>query len=139
MAKLQLRVVSQERELLNETVDSLTAQTVTGEITILPNHIPLFTKLDTGELVYRHDKQVNSVVVSRGFLTVSPNNEVTVMADSAVYAREISEEKAQEAIQAAHETLRMSVDQRERVLAEASLRRALLEIRIAERSRKNRI
>ena len=139
MAKLQLRVVSQERELLNETVDSLTAQTVTGEITILPNHIPLFTKLDTGELVYRHDKQINSVVVSRGFLTVSPNNEVTVMADSAVYAREISEEKAQEAIQAAHETLRMSVDQRERVLAEASLRRALLEIRIAERSRKNRI
>lgn len=139
MPKLNLRVVSQERELITESVDSVTATTVDGEVTILPGHIPLFTKLQTGELVYRMDKTESSIVVSRGFLTVSPNNEVTVMADTAVHAREISEEKAQEAIAAANETLRTSDDQRERILAEASLRRALLEVKIAERTKRTRI
>ena len=139
MPKLNLRVVSQERELITESVDSVTATTVDGEVTILAGHIPLFTKLQTGELVYRIDKTESSIVVSRGFLTVSPNNEVTIMADTAVHAREISEEKAQEAIAAANETLRTSDDQRERILAEASLRRALLEIKIAERTKRTRI
>jgi F-type H+-transporting ATPase subunit epsilon len=139
MPKLLLRVVSQERELITESVDSVTATTVDGEVTILPGHIPLFTKLQTGEFVYRTDKAENSIVVSRGFLTVSPNNEITIMADTAMHAREISEEKAQAAIDAAHETLRTSQDQRERILAEASLRRALLEVKIAERTKRTRI
>lgn len=139
MSKLLLRVVSQERELLSESVDSLTAMTTEGEVTILPGHIPFFTKLETGELVYRSEKSENSIVVSRGFLTVAPNNEVTVMADTALHAREISEEKADAAIKAAHETLRTSQDQRERILAEAALRRALLEVKIAERTRRSRI
>lgn len=139
MSKLLLRVVSQERELLSESVDSLTAMTMEGEVTILPGHIPLFTKLETGELVYRNEKSESSIVVSRGFLTVAPNNEVTVMADTALHAREISEEKADAAIKAAHETLRTSQDQRERILAEAALRRALLEVKIAERTKRSRI
>lgn len=139
MSKLNLRVVSQERELLRESVESVTAQTTDGEITILPGHIPLFTKLGTGELVYRTNGSENSIVVSRGFLTVAPNNEITIMADTAVYVREISEEKAQAAIDAAHETLRTSQDQRERILAEAALRRALLEVKIAERTKRSRI
>jgi F-type H+-transporting ATPase subunit epsilon len=139
MPKISLRVVSQERELLNESVDSLTAMTVEGEITILPGHIPLFTKLDTGELIYRIDRSENSIVVSKGFLTVAPNNEVTVMADTAVHEREISEEKAEAAIKAAHETLQTSENQRERILAEAALRRALLEIKIADRTKRSRI
>ncbi len=139
MSKLNLRVVSQERELLRESVDSVTAQTTEGEITILPGHIPLFTKLGTGELVYRMGSGENSIVISRGFLTVAPNNEITIMADTAVHAREISVQKAEEAIKAAEATLQSSQDQRERLMAEASLRRALLELRIAERTKRTRI
>lgn len=139
MSKLNLRVVSQERELLRESVDSLTAQTTDGEITILPGHIPLFTKLGTGELTYRVNNSETSVVVSRGFLTVAPNNEVTVMADTAKHAREISIEKAQAAVKAARETIQSTEDQRERMLAEAALRRALLEVKIAERTKRTRI
>lgn len=139
MPKLNVKVVSQERELLRESVDSLTAQTTEGEITILPGHIPLFTKLGTGELVYRTNGIQNSIIVSRGFLTVAPNNEITIMADTALHAREISEEKAQAAVKAAEHTLQTTEDQRERIMAEASLRRALLELRISERSKRTRI
>lgn len=139
MRKLQLTIVSQERKLLEEEVMSVTAVTSEGEVTILPGHIPLVSRLITGELTYLTAEGPLSVVISKGFMTVAPNNKITIMADTAVHAREISEKEAQAAIQAAHETLRVSVDQRERIMAEAALRRALLEIKVAERSRKNRL
>lgn len=139
MAKLNLKVVSQERALLQETVDSVTAVTTQGEITILPGHIPLFTKLDTGELIYREGKEEHSIVISKGFLTLNGNDELTIMADTAVHEREISMAKAEDAMKQAHETLKVSQNQRERILAEASLRRALLEIKVAQRTKRTSI
>lgn len=139
MAKLHLKVVSQEKSLLDSNVDSVTAMTTEGEITILPGHIPLFTKLDTGELIFRDAKQERSIVISKGFLTIAPNDEVTVMADTAVDEREVSMKKAQEAMKQAEETLKSTEDQRERILAEAALRRALLEIKVAQRTKRTSI
>lgn len=139
MRKLHLVVVSQERQLLDTEVTQITVTTSEGEVTILPGHIPLVTKLMTGELRFVTSDRSDSIVVSRGFMTVSPGNQVTIMADTAVHAREISEQKAEEAVHAAHETLRLSADQRERMMAEAALRRALLEIKIAERSKRSRV
>ncbi len=139
MRKLHLVVVSQERMLLDTEVVRVTATTSEGEVTILPGHIPLVSKLSPGELTYTTAEGSASIVVSKGFLTVEPQNKVTVMVDAAVPAREISVEKAEQAMKAAHQTLQISVDSRERLMAEAALRRALLEIKIAERSKKNRL
>jgi len=139
MAKLQLTVVSQEKALLDTHVDSVTAVTSSGEITILPGHIPLFTQLETGELRYSVDKHISSIVVSAGFLTVSVDNVITVMADTAVADRDISLQKAEAAVRHAKETILSSEDQRERILAEAALRRALLEVKIAQRTKRTSI
>lgn len=139
MAKLQLTVVSQEKALLDTHVDSVTAVTSSGEITILPGHIPLFTQLETGELRYSADKKSASIIVSAGFLTVSVDNVITVMADTAVAERDISLQKAEAAVRQAKETILSSADQRERILAEAALRRALLEVKIAQRTKRTSI
>ncbi len=130
---MRLQVVSQERKLLDTEVESVTAPTTEGEITILARHIALFTTLDTGELRYVENGVTHELVVSPGFLTMSPQNEVTVMVDSAVLAREISVQKAEEAITAAQETMKYSEDRRELIMAEASLRRAMLEIKVAQK------
>lgn len=134
--KLHLTIVSQERELLSTDVDSVTAPTTTGEITILPEHIPLFSKLDTGELIFRTGNETTSVVISKGFLDVSPNDDVRIMVDAAVHEREISLEKAEAAVKAAQATMaEPSLSQRELILAEGSLRQALLEVRVAQRTK----
>lgn len=138
MKKILLTVVSQEEQLLKTEVDQITAPTVEGEITILPNHIALFSKLKTGILVYFEDEIENNMVVSNGFITVSPNSEVTVMVDSATIDRNISVSKAEEAVKAAKEAITKTSDQRELLMAEASLKKALLEIRIAQKSKKNK-
>lgn len=139
MKKILLTVVSQEEQLLKTKVDQITAPTTEGEITVLPRHIALFSKLQDGELRYLEDNVENSLVISSGFITVSPDSEVTVMVDSAKLARDISLEKAEEAVQAAKETMTRTSDQRELLMAEASLKRAMLEIRIAQKSKKSKI
>lgn len=133
MQKLKLTVVSQEKKLLETEVESVSAVTTLGEITVLARHIPLFTQLQTGELRYLEGDKEHSIVVSEGFLTVNPNNEVIVMVDTATLARDISVKQAEEAIAAAKETMKISEDRRELILAEASLKRAMLEIKVAQK------
>jgi len=137
--KITLTIVSQERALLTAQVDSVTAPTTEGEITILPQHLPVFTQLQTGVLTYRYDKQEEQFVLSKGFLDVGPGNQVTVMVDTATHARDISLEKAEKAIAEAHETMKSSRDQQELLLAEASLKQALWEIKVARASKRSRI
>lgn len=138
-AQLQLRVVSQEKELLSGKVDSITLPTASGEITILPGHVTLFSQVKLGMMTIRRANDEQLLVVSDGFLNIAPNNEVVVMIDSGVLDRDISLQAAEKAVKAASETMTKTVDQRELMMAEASLRRALLEVQIANRTRKTRI
>ena len=139
MRKFLLKIVSQEKELLSIEVESVSLPTTEGEITVLYKHIPLFSQLKTGELIYRIGEEEKSVVVSNGFVNISPMSEVTVMTDSGVLARDISIAKAEAAVKAAHKTMKKTQNQRELILAEASLRQAMMEIRVAQKTKKARI
>ena len=139
MKTFPLHIVSQERKLVSVEVESVSIPTSEGEITILADHIPLFTKVKTGELVYRQGSEIVSVVVSNGFMNVSPEGEVKVMVDSGVLDRNISLEKAQTAIKAAQETMEKTQDQRELMMAEASLRQAMMEVKVAQKTKKTKI
>lgn len=136
---LKLHVVSQEKELLVEVVDSITIPTAAGVITILPGHIPLFSRVKLGVMTYRLGGSERFLVVSDGFLDVTTDFQVMIMVDNGILDRDISEKKAEEAVKAAHETMTKTVDQRELMMAEASLRLAMLEIQVAQRSKKAKI
>ncbi len=137
--KLHLTIISQDKQLLSTEVESVTAPTVDGEITVLPGHVPLLAKLQVGQLIYRTNDQDGTFVISRGFIDVRPDDTVQVMVDVAVGEREISIEKAEAAVKAAHETMSTTTDRRELLLAEASLKRALLEIKVAQRTKRTTI
>lgn len=136
---LQLSVVSQEKELLSTTVDQVSLPTTTGEITILPDHIPLLSQLDAGELRYVINGQESLIIVSSGIADMGPDNVLTVITDTATHQRDISMQKAEQAILQAQETMEKSIDQRELILAEASLRQAMLEIKVAQKTKKAKI
>jgi len=137
---LRLSIVSQERRLLETEAAQVTLPGSDGEMTVLPKHVALFTQLKPGELRYRTEPNApdNVLVVSPGFADISPDNTVTVMVDSAVAEREISVEKAQQAIRHAQATMEQTRDQRELLMAEASLKRAMLELNLAEKSQRRR-
>lgn len=141
MAKksIQLTVVSQEKKLEDTAVSQVTLPTSTGEITVLPDHIPLLSQVAPGIMEYVVEGKPQEMVLSSGFVDVGPNDTLTIMVDTAVHARQASEAKAQAAIEAAKKTMAESPDKREQILAEASLRQAMLELKLAQKTKKAKI
>ena len=104
--KYPLRVVSVERSLFEGDVEFIIANGADGELGVLARHAPLMTILKPGPLriqeVYGGTEQV--LFVGGGFLEVLPDR-VTVLADVAEHAEEISLERAEEARRRAQEKL----------------------------------
>jgi F-type H+-transporting ATPase subunit epsilon len=135
---VQLRVVSVERSLFEGEVDGqgrpfLVVQGAEGELGILPRHAPLLTTLRPGPLLIRNGQEEVTLFVGGGFLEVLPDR-VTVLADVAERAEEISEEAADEARRRAQERLAGVVSPEEqqellRALAVAEARLRLARVR----------
>ena len=136
---LKLDIVTQEKRLLTVEVKQITVETITGEITVLPNHIPLLTRLSEG-LLHFVDKDGKSEVIAifGGFLEVDAEGGVSVLADAATRAADIDLAKVERAKKEAEETLKDKKRETEFALAEASLRRAYLEIKAAQKGNKPR-
>lgn len=134
---LHLIILTQEKQLLDTEITSLTVDTVQGQITVLPGHIPLFSKLSAGELWFRTESKTiaseHTFSVAGGFLDVSPDGTITVLADHAIRADDISVAKAEEAKRQAEEVMAAKTSQRDFQIAEASLKQALNDLRVARK------
>ncbi len=138
---IQLEIVTQEKKLLSAEVVSVSVTTELGEVTILPNHIPLFTKLVTGELRYLDPtkNKTHYVAISGGFMDVGPDNKITVLADDALRADDINEALVEKAKQEAETALKNKTSKRDFMIAEASLRKALNELKISRKRKVQKI
>lgn len=131
--KIQLDVVSQEKHLLTEEVDSVNIETLGGELTILPNHTPLLTRLNEGILTYEKNGKSYYVAIFGGFMDVAVDNQVTVLADSAARAESIDIAKVERAKQEAEEAAKNQATDQEAALIESQLRKTALELRVAKK------
>ena len=104
--KYELRVVSVERSLFEGEVEFIIANGADGELGVLARHAPLMTVLKPGPLRIQETiggpEQV--LFVGGGFMEVLPER-VTVLADVAEHADEISVERAEDARRRAQEKL----------------------------------
>ena len=132
MNTLHLEIITPEKIVYTDEVGMVVVPGSEGNLGILPNHIPLFTKLKSGEIKVKKENEVILLAVSGGFVDVQPTK-VTILADSAIRSEEIDEEKALAAKTRAEELMKQKLSEKESTLAEASLRRALAELRVAKR------
>src|SRR6187549_3718256 len=133
---LLLEIVTPERELFSDQVDAVVCPGIDGELGILPHHAPLLTTLGFGELRIRRGGDEEFFAIAGGFLQVRPDK-VVVMAETADMASEIDVEKALEARREAEQALSEGFEEpADLARARASLQRALLRIRVAERHRR---
>jgi F-type H+-transporting ATPase subunit epsilon len=102
---LNLEIVTPEKKVLSESVDSVTVPTASGEIGILTNHAPLISSLKSGILSYTKGGSTEKMVISGGFVEVSANN-VSVLADIAEESEEIDTEAARLEREAAEKIVR---------------------------------
>ncbi len=97
MPSFQLIIATPERQVYDGQVESLSIPTTSGQITVLPHHIPLSTVIQAGEMIIRQGDKAEPYAVSGGFAEVQPNK-VVILADTAEHITEIDEQKAEEAI-----------------------------------------
>jgi F-type H+-transporting ATPase subunit epsilon len=130
---LLLEIVTPERQVFSDQVDSVVCPGVEGELGILPHHAPLITTLGFGELRIRRGGEEEFFAIAGGFLQVRPDR-VVVMAETADMAAEIDVEKANEARREAEKALAEGFEEpADLARARAALQRALVRIRVAER------
>jgi F-type H+-transporting ATPase subunit epsilon len=134
VAGLTLLVISPDRVVLDERVDSVRLPGVDGSFGVLPRHAPMVAALDVGVLRYRQGGAEKLLFVSEGFCEVA-KDVVRVVAEAGEKPAEIDEQRAKEAEQRARERLARVREQRAAAMtgkeavdllrAEEALRRAL--------------
>jgi F-type H+-transporting ATPase subunit epsilon len=94
---IKFEIVTPERVVLKQEILQITVPTMSGEITVLPDHIPLVSILKSGVLeIKRADNVTEIIAVSAGFLEVM-KDKVVILADTAERAEELDEVRIKEA------------------------------------------
>ena len=134
MAPMRVEIITAEREVYSEDVDTLVAPGIEGELGILPHHAPLMTALQPGEIHIRRDGEDVFMAVSSGFLEVM-DNKVTILADTAERSDEIDEARVQEAMKRAEERIQRRESDMDLERAVAALRRSQARLKVVQRRR----
>ena len=140
MAKtLQVDIVSAEQAIFSGPAEMVIAPGEGGELGILPEHIPLLTRIRPGTLRIRPagGGEEEVIYVSGGMMEVQPDR-VTVLADTSVRAHDLDEAKAMEAERLAKEALTNRTGAMEVAKAQAELAEAAAQLHAIRKLRQKR-
>lgn len=135
MGTLQLEIVTPEKVVVSQEVNSVVAPGSLGEFGVLEGHVPFLTGIEPGELRYSSASKTEHLSVTSGFAEVS-ENKVSILVDAAERAEEIDLDRARKAMERARERLakdRATFKDIDFSRAEAALRRAIARIRVAQK------
>ena len=129
-------IVSAEAEIFHGTATLVVASGEMGELGIAPRHAPLITRLKPGYVrVIAEGGEEQFFYISGGILEVQPQV-VTVLADTAIRAKDLDEASALRAKEQAERTLADRTDAVEIAQAQAQLAQAAAQIQAIEQLRK---
>ena len=126
---IRVDVVSAEEQIFSGEAEFVVLPGVMGELGIYPRHTPLFTEIRPGAVRMKLPNQEREelVFVQGGYLEVQPHT-VTVLADTAIRAKDLDEKAALEAKKAAEEAMQNKTSKEEIAQAEAELATALAQL-----------
>ena len=127
--RILLEILTPERQVFAAEVDWVTLPGSDGEMTILPEHVPIVTSLDSGVFQYLREGQVGRMAVHYGYAQLQGNT-LTVLPTLVEQAEEIDLDRAREAEQGARAALlelagKGDADEDKLKKFEGKLRRAL--------------
>lgn len=133
---LHVSVVTPEKTLVETEADEVIIPTPQGEIAILPQHIPLLTQVAPGELIIKKGTNSQHLAVVGGFVELG-NNRLYILADFGIASGDINERRAHEAKERAEKLLESKLTDEEFAHATAELERAMTQIRLLTKLKKN--
>ena len=133
MAELNLEIITPDKPIFNEVIESVTIPGTMGNFQILKNHAPLISTFDVGVVNIKSGGKLNYFSTSGGTVEVN-NNKVLVLADSIEPIDQIDIDRAEKAKERAEERLKRKhekdMDEERAVI---SLKRAINRINVKEK------
>jgi F-type H+-transporting ATPase subunit epsilon len=122
MTTIHVDVVSAEESIFSGEAEFVVLPGEAGELGIYPRHTPLITRIKPGVVRIRLTgaSAEDQVFVAGGILEVQPNV-VTVLADTAIRAKDLDEAKANESLRAAEEARKNATSDLEIAKVEAEI------------------
>jgi F-type H+-transporting ATPase subunit epsilon len=135
---IHVDIVSAEAAIYSGQAELVVAPAEMGEVGIAARHAPFLSRLKPGEVrVKVSADEVQPFYISGGMLEVQPHV-VTILADTAIRARDIDEAAAQEAKRQAEDMLADKSGKIDYARAQAQLAEAVMQLRTLEKYRKGR-
>lgn len=134
MKTIKASVVTPDGPVYESEVEMVSAKAVSGELGILPGHIPLVAPLSISAVRLKNGGKTDQVAVSGGFLEVRPD-QVTILAQAAELATKIDVDRARAAKERAERRLQQAkADNVDFKRAELALKRAINRLNVGGRS-----
>ena len=93
---LKLEIVTPESKIYSEDIEMVTLPGSEGEAGIYPNHVPLMTKVQAGEIVVSRDGNEEILAIGEGFAEITGQH-VAILTDYAANSGDIDEAAAEQA------------------------------------------
>ena len=135
--RVHVDVVSAEEQIFSGEAEFAVFPGEAGELGIYPRHTPLLTRVRPGavRLKIPDRDEFELVYVSGGILEVQPTL-ITLLADTAIRAKDLDEAQAIKARQHAEEALRNRSTDVSYASAEAELAQAIAQLQTIKKGRK---
>lgn len=132
---IEFKIVTPEKVLYKDQIESVSFPTMDGEITVLPNHIPLIAAVKPGELRIKKDGKEEFFSVTKGVVEIDGQT-ITFLTDAAERAHDVDEKRAAQAMERAQAIMsEKRHDEEGYADAVAQLEKALSRVRIAKKHR----
>ena len=93
---LKLEIVTPETTIYSEDVEMVTLPGSEGEAGIYPNHVPLMTRVQAGEIIVNRGGTEEVVAIGEGFAEITGDH-IAILTDNADSSADIDEAAAEEA------------------------------------------
>ena len=93
---LKLEIVTPETTIYSEDVEMATLPGSEGEAGIYPNHVPLMTRVQAGEIIVNRGGTEEVVAIGEGFAEITGEH-VAILTDNAANSADIDKAAAEEA------------------------------------------
>src|SRR4051795_12533034 len=132
MATLRLEIVTPETKAYSEDVDMVTLPGSEGELGIYPQHVPVLTTLQPGELRILKNGVQTSLAVGEGFVEITGES-VSILTDMALQPESIDLATAEAAVQRAQAAMKEDHSAEEVAAIQASFQKALAQLNVKRR------
>lgn len=134
---LKLEIITPEKIVFNETVEGVVLPTESGEVGVLPGHIPLLTVVSPGKLQVSQEGKLEDLAVDKGFARVL-GDKVSVLTEAAIDIEEIDLEEVEAAQRRAEAALQKARTEKEIDPAEIEKLESIIRFSIAQKLTKQK-